>query len=127
MTAQALGADDLGEARREALDHVERGLGGDVARRKAGAAGRQDEVELKQVGPLDQLRRDLVALVGHDRGFGHVNLALSFRRDRRPPLTHGPRQRRPAQILALAAKATIADGQDPNTHTVPPSGNKIGR
>ncbi len=65
---EAGGAHGFGEAGDEAVEHLLRGFGGDVAGRESGASGGEDEVDGSGVCPVAEGGGDLRLLVGDDGG-----------------------------------------------------------
>ena len=92
----------LRDAGRLLVEHGTRGLGRDVARREAGAAGGEDEVGPVRVGPGSEDGRDSDGIVGHQVAPGEIIAVL-----RRPG---GDRVAR--GIGAIAAGAGVGDGED---------------
>src|SRR3954447_14138916 len=99
-----VGAQCLGDPRRDAVDDVECGFGCDVARPEPGAAGGQHE--RRPVGQLGYGLRNQVALVWNDAALDLVAVL----RDQALELVS-------AAVLALARRDAVRDGQHGGPHT----------
>ena len=99
-----VGAQRLRDSRRLAVERVARRLRRHVARREAGAAGREDDS--RDGGELAERGGDLLSLVGDDAALDVVAVALQELGEQVA-----------APVLRLAARDAVGDGEDGGPQT----------
>ena len=87
------------------------GFGRDVARRQAGAAGGEDQIEAFVVGPGDQGGRNLFPVIRDNLVLGHLGTGDT--------VEHEVMHRRAADVGSIAAGAAITTGQDADGNAGP--------